>query len=362
MARMGFNGLLKAVGLQKREVMTETDPRWIPLLDPASAGGAVSPLMAERVAAVHACVDVISSALAALPPVVKPVDAPNPLEALIRQPNATQTWPDFVQWFVAQALLYGNALAVPENGGLTPIPWRNVRMLDDGTGIQYEVQEPALDRGSHQQRRVRDVLHMRDRSDDGIVGRSRLSRAGAVVQHAQMLNDAAESVYKNGVTPSGAITVEGRLSPTQRAELRAELKEEYSGASNVAKVLLLDQSAKWASMDATAKDSELLESRRFSVEEICRLFEVPPPLVQDYTNNTFTNAEHAGQWFSRFTLGGWAKKFEAVMAKLLPAGMTLELDMATFQRADLGERWNAYAVALQSQVLTPDEIKKMEGW
>ena len=354
--------LLGWVGLQRRDVMRETDPRWIPLVDPTTYGGAVSPLMAERIAAVHACVDVISSALAALPPIVRPLDAPNPLEALLRRPNAHQTWPDFVQWYISQALLYGNALAVPEDGQLTPIPWPSVRMVDDGSGLQYEVQQPTVDRGYSQQRLVRDVLHMRDRSDDGIVGRSRLQRAGAAVLHAQLLSDAAAAVYANGVTPSGAITVEGRLSPTQRSALREELRAEYAGAANAAKVLLLDQAAKWQGMDATARDSELLESRRFSVVEICRLYEVPPPLVQAYEHNTFTNASTAGQWFSRFTLGGWAAKFSAVFSELLPAGMTLELDMATFQRADLGERWNAYQIALSAGVLGPDEVKAMEGW
>ena len=356
---------------ERREVMRETDPRWIPLADPAAAGGAVSPRMAEQISTVHACIDVISSALAALPPRVKNLESmggatlpfDNPLAAIFRRPNPWQSWPDFIQWYMSQVLLYGNALAIPEGGQLKPIPWPSVRVLqDEGGALLYDVIEPSVDGRVRPTRRVRDVLHLRDRSDDGILGRSRLQRSGAAVLHAQLLADAASAVYANGVTPSLAITVEGRLSPVQREALRAELREEYAGAGNRGKVLLLDQAARAASMDTTAKDAELLEARRFSVEEVCRLYEVPPPLAQDYTHNTFTNSVQAGQWFSRFTLGGWAAKLAAVFAQLLPPQLSFELDMAAFQRADLGERWNAYQIALAAGVLTPEEVKQLEAW
>ena len=360
------NRLLSVVGLARREVMTETDPRWIPLVDRSSGGLGVR--ASEQIAAVHACIDVISSALAALPPVVRDSEdrAPvtqSPLDAILARPNKWQTWPDFVQWYVSQCLLHGNALAVPENGELTPIPWPtiNLSQADDGQ-LVYGVQSPSLSGRPSEYRYVRDVLHMRDRSDDGLVGRSRLQRSGQAVAHAQTLAAAASSVYSNGITPSLAISVDGRLSPAQRAELRAELRSEMEGVANRGKALLLDQAARVSGMDTAAKDMELLESRRFSVIEICRLYEVPPPLAQDYTNNTFTNASIAGKWFAQFTLSGWAAKFEHVMSQMLPPGLELSLDMSAFSRGDVGERWNAYDIALRHGVIAPERVADMEGW
>ena len=368
-------------GLEKREVARETDPRWIPLVD-SSVGGS-SPRAAERIAAVHACIDVIASALAALPPVVRERATSRPvnssIDAVLRRPNPWQSWPDFVQWYISQCLLHGNALAVVEdNGSLTPIPWTSITLSQDAAGrLAYRFsrpsvggpQPPRFSRPSvgdpHRPDRVvpaDSVLHMRDRSDDGLVGVSRLRRSGDAVAQARIVGEAANAMYSNGVTPSGAISVEGRLTPAQRQSLREELVEEYGGASQAGKVLLLDQAARWSSIDATARDSELLESRRFSVVEICRLFEVPPPLVQDYQHNTFTNASIAGKWFAQFTLAGWAAKFEAVFSQLLPSTRRLELDMSAFTRADVGERWNAYDIALRHGVVDPQTIKDMEGW
>ena len=135
-----------------------------------------------------------------------------------------------MQWYVSQALLYGNALAIPEGGQLKPVPWPSVRVLqDEGGALLYDVIEPSVDGRVRPTRRVRDVLHLRDRSDDGIVGPVPPAAFRRRVLHAQLLADAASAVYANGVTPSLAITVEGRLSPVQREALRAELREEVRG-------------------------------------------------------------------------------------------------------------------------------------
>lgn len=85
---------------------------------------------------------------------------------------------------------------------------------------------------------------------------------------------------------------------------------------------------KWASMSLSPEDAELLETRKFGVEEICRLFQVPPPLVQDYSHNTFTNSETAGRWFAMFTLSPMARKIEAEFARsVFPEDGGFELEL-----------------------------------
>jgi HK97 family phage portal protein len=109
----------------------------------------------------------------------------------------------------------------------------------------------------------------------------------------------------------------------------------------------------------------LLESRKFGIEEICRLFQVPPPLVQDYSHNTFTNSETAGRWFAQFTLAPWARKLEAEFARsLFPAnsGLELEFDLSGFLRGDPKTRWDAHKIAIETGVLDADEVRHVEGW
>ena len=206
-------------------------------------------------------------------------------------------------------------------------------------------------------------MHMRDRGDDRFIGRARLDRASDVVKHALAVQASSVGLWNNGAFPSGVLQVPGRLSEEQRKRMQAQIKEQFAGTSNRAKVMLLDNNVTWSKLSVDPDDAQTLQTRQWLTSEICRLYEVPPPLIQDYQYNTFTNASTAGQWFSRFTLASWVKRFEATFSKaMLPEDSYLELDMGAFNRGDLGERWNAYSIALNAGVLSPDEVRRLEGY
>ena len=133
------------------------------------------------------------------------------------------------------------------------------------------------------------MLHLRDRTDDGLVGRSRFSRAADTAAGVAASNEFARSFTRNGMAPAGAISFPGTLNRNE-------------SAANAGRTLILDGAMKFTATQISPEDAELLETRKFGVEEICRLFQVPPPLVQDYCHNTFTNSETAGRWFAQFTL------------------------------------------------------------
>src|SRR3546814_715844 len=102
-----------------------------------------------------------------------------------------------------------------------------------------------------------------------------------------------------------------------------------------------------------------------SSDLLCRLFQVPPPIVQAYENNTFTNAAQAGLWFATFCLAPWARKIEAEFARsVFPSNgpYELELDLSGFLRGDPETRWAAHKIALETNVLDPDEVRQIEGW
>ena len=185
-----------------------------------------------------------------------------------------------------------------------------------------------------------EVIHLRDRTDDGLVGRSRLSRAADTVAGVQASNAFAKSFLERGAQPSGVISHPGAMTAEQKASLRTQFQDRHGGAANAGNTLILDGGLEWKAAQISPEDAELLESRKFGVIEVCRIFGVPPPIVQAYENNTFTNAAQAGLWFATFCLAPWARKIEAEFARtVLATGLELELDLSGFLRGDPATRW-----------------------
>ena len=345
-------------------------PGWAGLAAMAGTAGTVSPVMAENLAAVGACVRAISSGLAALPArVYRQQDAGrvevfgHPVAALLRAPNAHQTWPDWVEWTLAQVLLWGNALsAVVFDGAgrpveLRPIPWSTVavtrlpsgRLAYDANGTRYLEGE---------------VFHLRDRSDDGIVGRSCISRAPAVLQAAGGLQTFSTAVWDNAAAPSGMVTMPSNIPAASAERVRSFYEARYTGAANARKVLFGDAGTTFTPISCSPEDAEVLASRLFSVIEICRLFNVPPPIVQDYSHATFTNASQASTWHATNTLTPWARKLEAEFSRSVigdPA-VHIEVDLSGLVRGDYSTRWTANVAAVTAGILTKDEVREQEGY
>ncbi len=328
-------------------------------------------------------VQAIASAIASLPAYVyrrtdagRTEDTTHPLNRLIRQgANDKQSWPDFAEWLLASTLLRGNALAeilIDNRGavvGLAPIPWGwvSVQRLPSGR-IAYDIvaQDQMHGTSGRSRRLLQDeVLHLRDRSDDGVLGRSRLSRAAETIGASLATQNFASSLYKNGINPSGALSVEGRFTPESRETLRTNFREAFTGTQHAAKALILEQGVKWQQISVSPEDAELLASRRFSTEELARIFQVPPPLVGIWDHSSFTNSETAGRWFAQHTLSPWLRKIEAEFSRnVFGAGSNsyLELDLAGFLRGDPASRWASYDIAIKNRVLTPNEVRQVEGW
>jgi len=189
------------------------------------------------------------------------------------------------------------------------------------------------------------------------------SRAADTVAGVQASNAFAKSFLDRGAQPSGVIRHPGAMTAEQKTSLRDQFQERFGGAANAGRTLILDGGLEWQAAQISPEDAELLESRKFGVVEVCRLFQVPPPIVQAYENNTFTNASQAGLWFATFCLAPWARKIEAEFARsVLTTGLELELDLSGFLRGDPATRWAAHKIAIESGVLDPDEIRVIEGW
>lgn len=346
--------------------------------------GAVNPDTAEALSTVFACVTAISSAISALPVRLYRNNGKTRQEvntgdfkALLRNgPNAYQSTPEFLETLAAQILLRGNGLIEVTHDrhgtiiGLRVIPWHwcNVQMLSNGRLVYDVFAQPGVyspENGRARRLLQDEVIHIRDRSDDGIIGKSRLQRGAATINAAHTVNEFSNNVYHNGVVPSGVISTDAKLNNEQREILHGAITAGFAGAKGAAKVLIMDQGLQWnGNAIVSPEDAELLSSRKWSVEELCRLFQVPPPIIQDYSHNTFTNSEQAGRWFAQFCLLPLVSKIEAAFNRaLFPDGeYELDLDMSGFDRGDPATRWNNHAIAATNGILTVDEIREVEGY
>ena len=350
-----------------------------------TGGGPVTPWQAENLSTVVACVNAIGGGLGALPATVYRaldddagrVEAPNhPVSRLLRAPNRHQTWPDWVEFTVAQMLLWGNALSVIEYDGagrptaLRPVPWQHVQpeLLPNGSLVYNVVMYQTPWGGSGFPRRFLDseVFNLRDRSDDGYVGRSRLSRAPDVLNAAIGLQAYSANVWENSASPSGMVTLGMNPTPDGLKRAQAHFDERNTGTRNAKRVLWADPGSTFTPISVSPEDAEVLASRRFTVEELCRLFNCPPPIVQSYENNTFTNSAQANTWFATNTLRPIARKIEAEFARSVFADPTgtfhLEIDLSGLMRGDFATRWTANVAAVAAGILTRDEVREAEGY
>ncbi len=379
MSMLGRLRTLFAGPVEKRSALGGWEGAFLPMA--TASGMPVNPTMAENLSASLACISVIATGMASLPAYVYRraggvrTEAPtHPVTRLIRAPNPHQTWPDMVEWMMGQVLLRGNALLAIDSDGagrpvaLWPIPWQNVQPMLLASGrLAYDVVAYTNPwGGAGQPRRLLsgEVFHLKDRSDDGLIGRSRISRAPETIGNALALQNWTGSMWLNGATPAGVLSFANSLNPEQYNRIRESFTEKFTGTWNARRPLILEQGAQWQSVSVSPEDAEVLASRRFTVEELARLFQVPPPLIQDYSRNTFTNAATAGLWFAQFTLAPWATKIEAEFRRALFSSGTyeLEIDLSGLMRGDYTARWAAYAVAIDKGILTPDEIREAEGY
>jgi HK97 family phage portal protein len=353
-------------------------------LNPPAAS--MSGRLAENLSTVLACVNAISTAIASLPAEVQrrrpsggyETTDDHPLARIIRDgPNAHQSWPDFAEWLVASTLLAGNGLAeiVRDRAGalasLMPIMWGAVgiqRLVNGRLVFDVSDQDTVLGTSGRPRRLLdTEVLWLRDRSDDGLVGRSRLQRAAGTLRPAWDLQEFIAHLWQNGVTPSGALEVEHYMDEEQRNNLRRNFIDALAGPQGAARALILDQGLKWRSISIDPGDAQVLESRRFTVEELARLYGVPPPVIGDLTHGSFTNSETMIRWFAQSTLSPWIVKIErefhrAVFSESARRTHRLDLDLSGLLRGDPETRWQSHKIAVEADILTRDEVRDLEGW
>lgn len=349
-----------------------------------SAGVAVNTSTAQQVAAVSAAIDVISSMTASLPILIYRIEGDGKVELiddaaarLLEAPNDWMTRADVVAWLMRQALLYGNGLVeiVRDDAGapaaLIPCPWPTVTpLLLNARRLAFDVVETGGSQGGMGPRRrllSGEYMHLRDHSDDGFIGVPRIGRCSSAIAVALAAQEHAASWFGNGAHPSGVLKVAAKLGPSSLELLKQNLKDGFVGPAKSSRVLVLDQGSEFEPVPGTPEQSELVETRRFSVEEIARIFGVPLIFLQSLQNVNYAAARHAFELLAVQSLAPWCTKLEALLTRSLFSAERrlthkVEIDLSGLTRGDFGARWTAWKIARETGVLSADEIREAEGY
>lgn len=353
--------------------------------DPPSAGGNSSgePVTDASVLALStawACINLVAGTIATLPVMVyrrvpggREVANGHWLYRILHDdPNADQTEVDFWEYMCASLELRGNAYAEKLRGsagqivGLDPIPPGivSVRRRDDGE-IEYRWTWNGVSRRETSE----NVLHIRGFGGDPLGGLSPLAAGAETFGHARALNRTSGSVMRNAMLPSGVYQTPTKLNAEQTREIEDRLAKKYQGAANAGRPLVIGHDLKWQQLTMSPGDLEMLESRNFSVEEICRMFGVPPHMVGHTAGNTQLGSSISEQTrgFSMFTLRRRVKRIEAALRKQLLTprdvadGIIIEVNIDALLRGAPAERSAFYNAGLQNGWFTINEVRALEN-
>ena len=336
---------------------------------------------AVGLSATWACINLLAGTIASLPLMVyrtnaagvRSVARDHPLYYVLHDsPNYDQSAVDFWEFMCAGIELQGNAYAEIEKRAdgsvysLTPIrpDCVRVRRLDSGD-LEYSWSEDGRARKVTQER----ILHIRGFGGNPLGGVSTLTACRQVFTGALDAERAANGMFANGARPSGVLSTEKTMTGPQRKEAEGLLVEKFVGALNAGRPMLLDNGLKWEQLTLSPEDAQMLESRRFSVEEICRAFQVPPHMIghTEKSSSWGTGLEQQTLGFQKFTLRRRLKRIEQAAAKQLLttadriAGVTIEFNLEGLLRGDSGARSSFYKSALGDGWMTINEVRGLEN-
>jgi len=344
--------------------------------DSGAAGGAA----AIGYSATWACVNLIAGTAASLTPSVLQKQGgvmiernDHPLWWLLRaDPNAEQDDFEFWEFMFASVELHGNAFAPIDRrtGGaivaLTPVPPQAMQVSRDRQGLRRY--RWTVD-GEQNEVGEADMLHIRGFGGGPLGGASTLSVCRRAFAGAVAADAAAKALFDNGARPSGILSTDARLTGDQRNSLEGKLQEKFVGSINAGRPMLLDGGVKWETLTIDPVDAQMLESRKFSGEEICRIFGVPPAMVGygDKASNWGTGKEVDVLGFIKFALRKRLRRFERALTKQLltrverQQGLKIEFGLEGLLRGDSQARAEFYQVMVRLGLMTRNEARALEN-
>ena len=350
----------------------------------STSGKNVNERSAMQMTAVYSCVRILSEAVAGLPLHLykynenggKEKATDHPLYFLLHdEPNPEMTSFVFRETLMTHLLLWGNAYAqIIRNGkgeviALYPLmPNRMTVDRDDQGHLYYEYQtstdEAHTTKGGTVRLRPTDVLHVPGLGFDGLVGYSPIAMAKNAIGMAIACEEYGAKFFANGATPGGLLEYPGTVKNPEA--IRESWNKGFGGSANANKIAVLEEGMKYTPISISPNEAQFLETRKFQINEIARIFRVPPHMVGDLEKSSFSNIEQQSLEFVKYTLEPWLIRWEQSMARVLipandKAAYFIKFNVDGLLRGDYVSRMNGYATARQNGWMSANDIRELEN-
>lgn len=353
------------------------------LFGPSSSGKTVNEFTAMQTTAVYACVRILSETIAALPlqlfrytPAGKERVYRHPLYHILHdEPNPEMTSFIFRETLMSHLLIWGNAYAqiirdsLGRITGLYPLRPDKMTVCRDEKGQIFYLYTKTADENPNIKPygqvplRKEEVLHIPGLGFDGLVGYSPIAMARNAVGMTMACEEYGASFFANGASPSGVLEHPGVLKDPAR--VRDSWNAVYQGSANAHKVAVLEEGMKYQQIGIPPEEAQFLETRKFQLNEIARLYRIPPHMIGDLDKSTFNNIEQQSMEFVKYTLDPWVIRWEQAMQKslLLPQEKQeyfLKFNVNGLLRGDYESRMTGYSIGRQNGWLSANDIREME--
>lgn len=350
----------------------------------STSGKSVTERSSMQMTAVYSCVRILAEAVAGLPLHLykynesggKERAAENQLYFLLHdEPNPEMTSFVFRETLMTHLLLWGNAYAqLIRNGkgeviALYPLMPNRMTVDRDNKGrLYYQYwrgkDEAKLSRDNIVILQPSDVLHIPGLGFDGLVGYSPIAMANNAVGMAIACEEYGAKFFANGATPGGILEHPGIVKDP--AKVRESWNAVYQGSSNAHRIAVLEEGMKYTPIGISPEQAQFLETRKFQINEIARIFRVPPHMVGDLEKSSFSNIEQQSLEFVKYTLEPWLVRWEQAMVRSLLSKTEKEQYFIKFNvdgllRGDYESRMNGYATARQNGWMSANDIRQLEN-
>ena len=350
----------------------------------STSGKRVNERSAMQMTAVYSCVRILSEAVAGLPLHLyrytgdggKEKATDHALYFLLHdEPNPEMTSFIFRETLMTHLLLWGNAYAqIIRNGrgqviALYPLMPDRMAVDRDGNGnLYYEYRVSADDAHTMKEGTVRlkptDVLHIPGLGFDGLVGYSPIAMAKNAIGMAIACEEYGAKFFANGAQPSGVLEHPGTIKDPSK--VRESWTQTFGGSHNANKVAVLEEGMKYTPISIAPEQAQFLETRKFQIDEIARIFRIPPHMVGDLDKSSFSNIEQQSLEFVTYTLDPWICRWEqAIVRSLLTEeekkGMFVKFNVDGLLRGDYQSRMQGYAIGRQNGWMSANDIRELEN-
>ena len=339
---------------------------------------------AMQMTAVYSCVRILAEAVAGLPLHLyrykedgsKEKALTHPLYLLLHdEPNPEMSSFVFRETLMTHLLLWGNAYAqIIRNGrgeviALYPLmPDRMAVDREVNGQLYYEYTTSADDaptvKGSIVRLKPSEVLHIPGLGFDGLVGYSPIAMAKNAIGLAIATEEYGSKFFANGAQPSGVLEHPGTIKDPQR--VRDSWMSQFGGSANSNKIAVLEEGLKYTPIAISPEQAQFLETRKFQINEIARIFRVPPHMVGDLEKSSFSNIEQQSLEFVKYTLEPWLVRWEQSIQRTLFSTEEKKTYFVRFNvegllRGDYASRMNGYAVGRQNGWMSANDIRELEN-